>query len=131
MSSLVRISALYPSAFGRDAPVVLLRAFGFHVSPAGSPHSHVMALSPLFANRRGDQGSMWHQRADWLRIVDGLFRDSYDSLQTLRNSPPPWIVRPTLRLGDIGHLPPGVADYSVPPDEFATLQQYRDALSSL
>jgi hypothetical protein len=71
----------------------------FHVSPAGSPLNHVMALSPLIANRRGGQGSIWKQRADWLRIVDGLFRDSFDSSQTLRNQPPSWIMRSPPRPG--------------------------------
>jgi hypothetical protein len=46
-----------------------------------------MALSPLIANRRGGQGSIWKQRTDWLPIVDGLFWDSFDSSQTLRNLP--------------------------------------------
>jgi len=78
----------------------------FHVSPAGSPLSHVMALSPLIANRRGGQGSIWKQRADWLQIVDGLFRDSFDSSQTLRNSPPSWMLRSSQRAGGGGfHLP--------------------------
>jgi hypothetical protein len=80
----------------------------YHVSPAGSPLTHVMALSPLIANRRGGQGSIWKQRTDWLQIVDGLFRDSFDSSQTLRNPPPAWILRPSSRAGG-GSIPTPVA----------------------
>jgi hypothetical protein len=58
-----------------------------------------MALSPLIANQRGGKGSIWKQRADWLRIVDGLFRNSFDSSQTLRNPPPSWIMRSSPRPG--------------------------------
>jgi hypothetical protein len=78
----------------------------FHVTPAGSPLNNVMALSPLIANRRGGQGSIWKQRADWLQIVDGLFRDSINSLQSLRNPPPSWIMRSSSRSGVSRTQPP-------------------------
>jgi hypothetical protein len=77
----------------------------FHVSPAGSPLNHVMVLSPLIANRRGGQGSIWKQRANWLQIVDGLFRDSFNSSQTLHNPPPSWITRSSPRPGANGIQP--------------------------
>ena len=69
----------------------------FHVSPMDHPQSQVMALSPLIANRRGSQGNLWNQRTDWLKIIDGVFRDNFDSSQALRNSPPAWILRSSSR----------------------------------
>ena len=58
-ASLVRIAGLYPSTLGEMHRWFSSVPLGFHVSPpAGSPHSHVMALSPLITNRRGDRSSV-------------------------------------------------------------------------
>jgi hypothetical protein len=64
-----------------------------------------MALSPLIANQRDGQGSIWKQRTDWLQIVDGFFRNSFHSSQTLHNPPPSWIMRSSLHPGVNGIQP--------------------------
>lgn len=70
----------------------------FHVSPADSPLSHVMALSPMIANRRGPRGSIWTQRDRWLQMVTSTFHDHFDHCQPLREDPPAWIIRSAPRV---------------------------------
>jgi hypothetical protein len=64
----------------------------FHVTPDGSPVSHVMALSPLIANRRGLLGSIWTQRDQWMRMVTSTFHKHFDHCQPLWDDPPVWII---------------------------------------
>jgi hypothetical protein len=63
----------------------------FYVTPAESPLSHVMALSPRIANRRGSQGNIWSQRRDWMKSVSSTFQENFAHCQTLRSDPPQWI----------------------------------------
>jgi hypothetical protein len=95
----------------------------FHVSPTGSPLNHVMALSPLIANRRGGKGSIWKQRANWLQIVDSLFRNSFDSSQTLRNLPPSWIMRSSPRPG-VSSIQPHNQGEPLPPAGARSLRDH-------
>jgi hypothetical protein len=64
----------------------------FHVTPADSPVAHVMALSPLIANRRGPIGNIWIQRDRWMAIVTSTFQDNFDHCQPLCEDPPSWII---------------------------------------
>jgi hypothetical protein len=75
----------------------------FHVTPVESPVAHVMALSPLIANRRGPLGSIWTQRDQWMKMVTSTFHENFDHCQPLRDDPPAWIIRSTTRLA--GFMP--------------------------
>jgi hypothetical protein len=69
----------------------------FHVTPADSPVAHVMALSPLIANRRGPIGNIWAQRDRWMAMVTSTFHENFDHCQPLREDPPSWIIRSVFR----------------------------------
>ena len=96
----------------------------FYATPSHQPQSSVMVLSPTIANRHGTRGNLWAQRSDWLQIVAGIFRDQFDSSETLRSAPPSWIIRSSARMDGLATLSDPIPFQRIPvPDSLAQGKQ--------